>query len=110
MVLHFAMHPSPNCCRLIDNCTKAVKGPVGTVPYALAEAEGPALGLRTGRASSCYSASSQHFGHYRRRNDIGHAAERTSAPATGSLNDGFSKRFYRIVTRLKRNENVCFRV
>jgi hypothetical protein len=56
MVLHVAMHPGPNCCRLIDNCTKAVKGPVGTVPYALAEAEGPVLGLRTGRASSCYSA------------------------------------------------------
>jgi len=29
---------------------------------------------------------------------------------TGSFTDGFSKRFYGAVTRVKRNENVCFGV
>jgi hypothetical protein len=50
------------------------------------------------------------FGHYIRRNQIGYAAKPDFGSGfTGSFTDGFSKRFYGAVTRVKRNENVCFR-
>src|SRR5262249_26045476 len=51
------------------------------------------------------------LGHHRRRNNIGHAAEpHFSSRFTGSLSDGFRKCFHRTITRVKRNENVCFRL
>jgi hypothetical protein len=50
------------------------------------------------------------FGHYIRRNQIGYAAKSDFGSGfTGSFTDGFSKRFYGAVTRVKRNENVCLR-
>src|SRR6516225_9670855 len=49
------------------------------------------------------------FGHHSRRNDIRHAAKPDfGSRLTGSFTDGFRKRFYRAVTGVKHNENVCF--
>src|SRR5260370_22449773 len=51
----------------------------------------------------------RNFGHYIRRNQIEYAAKPDFGSGfTGSFTDGFSKRFYGAVTRVKRNENACF--
>ena len=49
------------------------------------------------------------LGHHRPGNKIGHAAEADFGSGfTGSFTDGFCKCFYRAVTRIEGNENVCF--
>src|SRR5579863_8504319 len=69
-----------------------------------------ALGLRTRQHPLATFLPAGNFGHYIRRNQIGYAAKPDFGSGfTGSFTDSFSKLFYGAVTRVKRNENVCFR-